>query len=178
MDFKRLLRNNRGLSLVEVLVTMFIFLFVAGAIYTLTIVGNDIWMANKTRIELQQELRKGMDWMIYELRAAGPSSILDVPADGSWYSSITFKTPSGVSSGSISWNATSVQFILGGTNGQQLQRIFGGSTKLLASNITAVQFRRQVASSDILEVSLQAQNTAPGSAALSSDLDFEVQLRN
>ena len=89
--FKFNLKNNRGLTLVEAMVTAMIFALIAGGVYTAGIAGERSWQANKVQVELQQDLRKAMEWMIKDLRITKSSAILDVPADDIWYSSITFK---------------------------------------------------------------------------------------
>ena len=167
----------------ETLVVMLIFSMVAGSLYATVAVGETSWQVNKTKIEVYQELRKAMDWMKYELQQAGDSSIVDVPADGVTCpcTVITFKIPDPVSpivAGDINWSANTIQFALGGADETDLQRTEAGVTRTLATNIQSLTFTRQVASSNILEVSVQAQKDTVKGIPLTSQLDFEVQLRN
>jgi prepilin-type N-terminal cleavage/methylation domain-containing protein len=167
--------SRQGFSLMETMVTMLIFSFVAGALYAAAAIGEVSWQANKVRVEVSQELRKAMGWMEYELQQAGDSSIVDVPADGAWYTTMTFKIPDGVENGDIHWGENTIQFILSGTD---LHRIEAGTDKTLAQNIVSLQFRRQAASANILEVALQSQKNTVKGETLTADLNFEVQLRN
>ena len=137
-----------------------------------------MWEMSKTKTELQQELRKGMDWMIYELRQAGNLSIQNVPANGNWYSTITFQIPSGVTAGTLTWNASSIQFVKGGSGSNQLLRISGGNTKILGQYFQSLQFRRQSATPDILEVAMQAQKNTDRGRQVNYQLNFNVELRN
>jgi len=173
-------RNSfcRGFSLVESLVTMLIFSVIVAGIYATALAGDSSWQANKVRIELQQELRKGMEWMIYDLRQSGDSSITNVPADDNWYTTITFRTPAGVTAGSLSWNLSTVQFALGGADSNQLQRIDGAGTKVIAQDIQSLQFRRQAATPNILEVAMTAQQNTIKGTPVDHQLNFEIQLRN
>ena len=155
--------------------SVFIFSLLSVACYTIMASSSSSWQVNRVRIELQQELRKSQNWMINELRQSGSSVITNVPAVGTLYTTITFRTANGVSGGSITWSTDTIQFLLSGT---QLQRSSGGTTKVLAQNISLLQFRRQAATPNLLEVTVQAQKKAPTSVTLSANLSFKVQLRN
>lgn len=173
------IKNKFGFSLVEVLVTMLIFSFVAAGLFTTAAVGDNSWQVNHVRVELQQELRKAMEWMKYDLQQAGAGSITNVPADGVAYSTITFRTPAGVSGVSLAWNDDTIQYVLGGSSNNQLQKIEGEDTKILAQNIQSIAFTRAVASSNILDVTMQGQKTpVKHNTPVSYDLNFQVQLRN
>ncbi len=171
-------KSSQAFTLVETMMTVLIFSFVLASLYTVLAAGQSSWETNKTRIEMQQQVRNAMDWMINDLRQSGGSSIADVPANGTWYNQITFKTPSGVSGGSISWNASTIRFILGGTGGNQLQRIDASGTRVIAQNIQTIQFRRQSSSSNILEVNITAQEISVKGLTMQYPFNFKVQIRN
>ena len=175
--FNRLKRLS-GISLVETLITVVIFSILVGGVYLTLTVGIGSWQANNVRVELQQELRKSMDWMIADLRQSGSSTITNVPADGNWYSTITFKTSSGVSGGNIVWSANTIQYIVGGNNSNQLQRINGAQTKIIAQSIQSLQIRRQASTSNIVEISMQAQKNTSTGHQITNSLNFEAELRN
>ena len=169
------LQDARGFTLSEVLMAVFIFSLLSSACYTIMASGSTNWQVNRVRIELQQELKKGQNWMINELRQSGSSVITNVPADGVSYTTITFRTSTGASGGSATWSSNTIQFLLSGT---QLQRVSSGVTKVLALNISSLQFRRDASTSNLVEVALQAQKKAPGSKTITASLSFKVQLRN
>lgn len=160
------------------MVVILIFAFLAGGVYAIFGAGENFWLINKTRVELHQELRKALDYMINDLRQAGSSSIIDVPADGTWRSSIRFKTPAGVSGGTLTWNLTEIQFLIGGTNADELRRVEGADVRVLAQNMQALQFRRLAATPNIIEISMQAQKETDKGFPVGYDLDFSIQLRN
>ena len=170
--------RKSGFTLVESIVTVFIFAMILSGVYATLAVGDDSWQTNKTKIELQQEARKAMEYMINDLRQAGDASITNVPANNTWYSTITFKIPSGVSSGSITWNNNSIVLAKGGTGNSQLIRTYAGNPKILAQNLQSIQFRRQSTSPDILEVSIQEQGVTAKNRTLTYTLNFSLQLRN
>lgn len=168
-----------GFTLVEALVTVMIFSIILGASYMVLLSGSDSWEVNRVRVELQQESRKAIDWMSQEMRETGSAAITNVPADGNWYTTITFSLPSGVSGGSIVWSGDTIQYVLGGTNSNQLQRVATGvATKIIASNIQTLQFRRQSTSSNIVEVSVLARKNTLKGTQIDVNLDFKIRLRN
>ena len=178
---KNFIQNNNGFTLVEALVTTFIFSLLLGGIYAAAAAGDNTWQANSVRITLQQETRKAMEGMINELRQAGDSSIVNVLSNGTWYTSIVFKIPSGVTSGSIGWNASTIQYALGGTGGKQLIRTTGAptvTTRIVGDNFQTLRFRRQASTPKILEVSLVGQKNTVKKLPISYNLDFNIELRN
>ena len=169
----------KGLTTVEVLVTVLIFSIIAGACYMALISGNMSWQVTSVATELQQELRKGMDTMTEDLRQTGASTITDVNADGAPYNMITFKICTGVSGGNISWSSNTVQYALGsGINVNKILRTSGGQSKVIAQDIQTLQIRRQSSAPNIVEVSLSAQKNTVGGRLLSLSSIFDVKLRN
>jgi prepilin-type N-terminal cleavage/methylation domain-containing protein len=185
MEKKRIIKKTtnclngcKGFSLAEVLVTVVIFSVLMAAVNTILLVGDSSWQTNRVQVELQQDLRKAMDWMKDDLRQTGSSAIDDVPADGEWYTSITFQMVTGVTGGTLTWNSNTTQFVLGGTDSNQLQRIEDSTTKVIAQNIESLEFRRLAAAPDIIEVALEAEKDTVKGVTITSTLDFEIQLRN
>lgn len=175
----RLRHNNSGTSLVEILVTVVIFLMIMTGFYSVATVGDNSFQVNRVQIELQQELRKSMEAMMNDLRMAGPASVIDVPADSNWYTSITFRKPVGIVAGSINWDSNTVEFVRGGPGTEQLHRIYGGTTtRIVSQYITLLQFRRLTTDPDRLEVVMQGQRSSTKGIPVTYDLSFDVQLRN
>lgn len=183
----RVLKDRRAFTLVEALVTVIVFSVILGACYAVLMSGSDSWEANSVRVELQQELRKGMDWILNDLRQAGSASLSDsgAPVYGTWYTSITFRKSNGVSGGAISWAADTTKYLLGGSDSTQLQRQVGSQTPaVIAQNIQTLQFRRLASAPNVVEVNLQAQKKTlrgknmTGKTAITANLSFKVHLRN
>lgn len=167
-----------GFSLVEMLLTALIFFLTTTAFMLIILSGSSTWQINNMQLEVQQEIRKSMDWMKEDLFAAGVSTITNVPADGNWYSAISFKKSMGINNGNIIWSPL-IQFALGGTNSSELQRTLGaGGAKVIAHNLKTLQFRRHSTTPDLLEVSIKTEKTTSQGSKSTSTFNFKVKLRN
>ena len=173
----RPIADNSGFSLVEMSMVVLISIFIVGGIYTVLVTGNNSWEINRDRLELQQYLRTGMDWMKKDLRQAGVSKITGVPADGTWYTSITFQTPSSVASGSVVWSAA-VQYAIGGTGNQQLIRTVGAQQRLIAQDFNTLQFRRTASDPTIIQISAQVQKNTAQHGLITMSRTAQVKTRN
>lgn len=178
-------RARRGMTMAEILISVAIFSVVLAACYVLLMAGSDSWETNEVKIELQQDLRKAVDWITQDLRQAGSVSITNVPANGTWYTLITFRKASSVSGGSVVWDTDTTKYLLGGSDSTQLQRQTGSQTpKVIGQNFQSLRFRRQSSSANIIDVALQARKKTPrgqnltGKAFVQDDLNFKVYLRN
>jgi hypothetical protein len=163
-----------GFSFAEIIVVVLISTFLIGGIYTVLITGKNSWEINRDRLELQQELRKGIDWMRRDLRQAGVSTVTGVPTDSTWYTSIVFRTPSGVSSGIVTWNAT-VQYSMAGG---QLIRTTGGVNRVISQDFYALQFRRTAANPNIVQITATARKNTPQHGLISMTVTTQERMRN
>ena len=171
--------NSRGVTLVEVLVTVFLFTILMGVSLELLLTGLDSFSVNRNRTELQQELRKSIDWIKEDLRQTGSAGVTNVLANGTTYTTIIFRTATGaVAGGTITWSADTVQYLLGGTGGVQLQRISGATTKVIAQNITTLQFKRDAASPSVVTVTITASRNQVKGGTISLSYNFKVKMRN
>ncbi len=159
------------------MITVVLFSIILGVCFVILLSSTDSWHASSAQVEAQQEARKAADWMRQELIQSGSSTITNVPTDGAWYSTITFRTANGVSGGNINWSANTVQYLLGsGATANQLIRRSGGVDKVLAQSIQTLQFRRQT--SNVVELNIEAAKTTPKGRILTADAAFQVRLRN
>jgi len=174
-------RNSRkGFTLSETMITILIFgLLMGGCLFILT-ASFEAWRANSIKAEQGEELRKARDWITNDLILSGSSVVFTVPADGTWYNSITFKKITGITSGSITWDSNNTQYLLAGTNPVQLQRISGATTKIIAQNIETLQFRRQSTTPKMIEVTMNAKqsNLVNKWSQIETSLNFQIELRN
>ena len=76
-DKMNLIRSNKGLTLIELLVTLTIISFVLASIYTFYLAGLRGWHRSIDQIEAQQSARIAMDKIIRELRFAHEISLHD-----------------------------------------------------------------------------------------------------
>jgi Tfp pilus assembly protein PilW len=163
-----------GFSFAEIIVVVLISTFLIGGIYTVLSTGKNSWEINRDRLEVQQELRKGLDWMRRDLRQAGVSTVTGVPTDGTPYVSIVFQMPSGVAGGVITWGATVQYTIAGG----QLIRTTGGANRVIAQDFNTLQFRRTAASPNIVQITATARKNTPQHGLISMTVTTQERMRN
>lgn len=185
MKMTKKLKSCKGFSLIEVLVTLAIFTFIAGAINTTLLIGASSWQHNSVEVELQQDLRQAMFWMKNDIQQTGSASLdasipINASGDSSWttYTAITFQKVTGTTNGVVDWNSDTTQFVL---SSNDLNRIEGSTTTLAAENIQSIQARRLFTSSDVVEIALQVQKKTLAGAQgrmITLTLDFKVQMRN
>lgn len=171
-------QNQRGMTLAEILLVTALFSVLMGACLMVLLSGSASWQTNSVQVQLQQELRISIEWIKEDLMESGSSVITDVPPDGNWYNTITFKVSNGVSGGNIVWSSQAIQYLLGGADSNQLQRKVGAQVKIIAQNIQALHFRRQVATPNLVEISLTAQKNTTEGRLMTTTVPFEVKLRN
>ncbi len=141
--------------------TIIVFLFVPFFVL-ITVVFLQIKKKEEFRqkVVLAQEVRKALYFLMFDLREARESTVLDVPPDGLWHSRIAFDE---ATQGVLEY------FIREG----QLVRVNGGKTLLIADHMGGLRIRRQKMTPDIIEV----QVTAHKNVSLTSYLKIKI-LRN
>jgi type II secretory pathway pseudopilin PulG len=173
------IKSSFGFTLVEAMLAVVLFTMLFGATLLIYISGTESWQANSVRLELQQEVRKSMSRIMDDLREAGTSSVIDVLPGAGWNNTVTFRKAAGISNGVVVWDGNTTSYYVGGTNSDQLIKKIGISTTSVAAlNITTVQFRRQSATPDIIEVNLVASKNTFKGRNLSITSNFSIQLRN
>lgn len=176
--------KDYGFTLVELMVVVLILLIIIAGIFGVLNVGRQSWYTGGTQVELRQETRKAMDRMVKELRQS-ETAVISVPADDSWYNTITFQVPEDTdgdgdvidADSNIEWG-NQITYSLGGLNNEQVLRTSSGSTAVLANDVVSLQFRRSTATPNIVEISLQAQKDAMPGRTMQADLNSQVSLRN
>lgn len=169
--------SRRGFSLVEMMMVALIGSLIIGGLYAVLIIGKSNWEINRDRIELQQNLRTAFEWMRRDLRQSGVSTITGVPANGSSNASITFQVPSTVTSGAVVW-ASAITYSKGGTGNAQLLRTVGGTSKVIAQNVSSLSFSRTAADPSVVLVTLQVQKNTPQHGVMTISRTAEVKARN
>ena len=181
-------KKDSGFSLVEIMIAALIFSLLIGVLFTVLTIGKTSFQIGNVRIELQQDLRRGMDLITEELRQSGSSQLRTIisaaevafPADGSSHNTIIFHIPAGVTNGNIVWQTDKIQYLLGGLNGRQLRRKVDSvlDPKPLANNIISLEFIRQSSTPSIVEIVLQSEKETAKGNIINLDLNFQVKLRN
>ena len=67
----RILSDQRGLTLVEIMVAALISAFLTGAVLTMFLVGRQTWASSNAYVSVQQQARQVIGVLTQELRAAG-----------------------------------------------------------------------------------------------------------
>ncbi len=172
-----------GFTLLELMVVIFIFSIIMAATFGVLSMGTQSWHTGSTQVELQQETRRAMDWMVKEIRQSAEDAIPSMPNPSLSYNSnsITFRVPDDIDGdgdvidvgGDIEWGNTITYSLLG----NQVQRTSVGVTTVLANRVVNLQFTK-AANIPIIEISLQAQKDAVPGRAMQSTLNSQVTLRN
>jgi len=177
---KRLLKNihaeSRGITFIELMVAMGIFIGVAAAIFAILSGGRRAWLTSEAQIDVQSELRHALIAMTGELGLAGPGTVFIVNVSAA-EDRIIFQTPSGFAGGAVTWGSQ-IQFSLGGNNGHQLMRtdITTGQTESLANYITALHFSQPAA--DLVQIAMAGERQAVSGNTPSMQITTQVALRN
>jgi Tfp pilus assembly protein PilE len=96
LDLKRRL-DEKGVTIVEVMMVVGIIGFIMALISTLSYVGVTAWQKQKTRVKLETQSQNFMYVATYQLRQANPSSIAISNLAGEMNNSLIVFTPSGKS---------------------------------------------------------------------------------
>lgn len=164
-----------GFSLVEMVFVAILFFLIISSLFLGLAIGRNFSEIGDDRIQVQQELRKGFDWITDELREAGTMTIVGVPLDGTWQNSITFQIPASVSGSNIVWGGQNQYFL---NNRQIIRQNALGEQRILANDIQSLQFRRQLAEPDVVDVALQGERMTSAGNPIQANLTFRVKLRN
>jgi len=73
--------KREAFTLIETLIAVAIFVILIGGIFTVLSMGRSSWYQADLSIELQQNLRRGMDRIVRELHESGCENVDHVPVD-------------------------------------------------------------------------------------------------
>lgn len=166
-------RHLSGLTLVEIIIVISMSLILLGACVMFFVMGFDLLDVGEIAVDLQQELCKAEVWITDELRQSGSLVITGVPTDGGLYNAITFQISNGVSNSRISWSGP-IQYRI---DSNQLQRIAGGNTMVIAEQLQELQFSRQAINPNIVEVAMRVAKQSKRTT-MNDKVKFRVKLRN
>ncbi len=168
--------NNKGFTLLELLMSATIFSIVCVVILGVFHIGMNSWNFISVQSSLAGEARTGIERMSKELRTSKLSNV-----DSSSSTQLRFKVPTAVdtSTGVISAWSNWIRYSLGGVNNNQLLRTDEGTnvSTVYANNVTTVQFTANSNPSTIT-MSLTSQKTATNGVLIPVTLSGTVDLRN
>ncbi|MDP1853590.1 MAG: prepilin-type N-terminal cleavage/methylation domain-containing protein [Candidatus Omnitrophota bacterium] len=189
---------KNGFSLLEVLISLAIFLIIASVMFAFLTSGRKTFDMGAAQIDVEQEARRGLDYMSKELRQSSDGKISGV-AKGASGNTIIFEIPYNVdnsvdgdvidSFGAIEWSDdTGVNRI--GTityslvGGQILRNLsFTGEQIVLANDISSLNFSRPLAA-DTVAINLTAEKypfkgfSGPTDEKVTVSLNTQVRVRN
>ncbi len=115
--------KQSGMTLMEALVSVFIFSIIVGLMLLSFTVGKIEWNIDETQLDVYQPLRQAMDGMSREIRQSTPGNV-EIPVGGE---EITFFV-----------SGSQVRYYLDGTN--LMREHPEGTTQTIAQNITSLNF--------------------------------------
>ena len=149
----------KAFTLIEVLVSVVILILMITGIYNVLNIGNISYNTNLGLLDLQQNSRQAMGWMVRELRESSPGDI----EIGGENNQITFDT----------LNEEDIQYYRDTQENQIIREYPTGATRILANNIENLNF---YLNGSLLEIQVAARKVqAPD---LSYFLKERVRLRN
>jgi len=151
----KLLKKSRGFTLLEVLIVAVILSVMSFAIFAIMNVANLNYTNDLGLLNLHQQARMGMEWIVKEARQASFVNITNS-------SSVSINTPA----------ATDIRYYL--SNNALVRRDPNGVTKTIAHNISGLTFSHI---NKMFTVSITSSNTVMRTP-LSFSLKQIVRLRN
>jgi prepilin-type N-terminal cleavage/methylation domain-containing protein len=179
----KIMSNQKGFTLLEMMVVVGISAILSYCIFLALRAGDEQRQAVETKMTVHDSGREGLYKMIQEIRLSAPNRV--TIAGGN--SSITFSIPNPAqpvdNNYQVDWtNALVVQYSLGGLNNQQVIRTVGGTTTVIANNVTALQFTGNVAlNPNIVTVSMSLQRATAGNRTIMANpltVIGQAELRN
>jgi len=146
--------SRKGLTLVEVIFASVIMTIVVGGLYSVYLSGIKVWDEAGQLAEMQAEARRGMEFMVGELRNAtrtstqAPSPNLSIPAEPN-NDQITFYLPDDLDlsgyiidedTGQIEWDTANAVVYQLDTGQGAIIRTYQGQQRVILRDVTNLQF--------------------------------------
>jgi Tfp pilus assembly protein PilW len=191
------MRNQKGFTVVEVLVVALFLVIIGGGFLTSYLTGQSSYLSADASIQVQQEARRAFDNMVKELREA---KLLSDPAGGGqldFQIALGYNTP--VACGGICWGAKDqngvsqtgwaicYKVVASGTTNQLQRQILNGvngavqGTPRVLANYVNSDTTSFSASSGVVTINFEsryAKSTLPGGFQSTGVLTSQVKLRN
>lgn len=164
-------KRNSAFTLIEILVTMLIMLFITIGIYEVSNIGERTYSTDMGMLELQQQARLSMSGMIRELRQSASSNIT-ISNGGE---EILFSIPRNITGSEIQYYPD-IEYE---KVGSQIIRSYNGTDTIIANDINSLNFCCE--GEVVLEVDLSARkivNQKTVSFPSNGNMTEKVKLRN
>ncbi|MFH1868297.1 MAG: prepilin-type N-terminal cleavage/methylation domain-containing protein [Candidatus Omnitrophota bacterium] len=160
-----------GFTLVEMLVSMVIFLILLSAVHMVMSTGQKTFYSGSVSVDIQHELRKLKEYMVKELMQGREMNVAITNGD-----TIDFSIPSTVDNGgSITWQPIRYRHE---ADLRQVLRDSQGSTKVIANNITTLALAQIVSEPHLINVAATSEKTGVMGRTITYISGFDVRLRN
>lgn len=176
----KIVKNEKGFSLTELLIVIGISSIISYGLFATLLSGERQLGTANTKATLQDSARSGLYQMSEEIRASSPDQIT-ISGDNS---SISFKVPPNSNAVgddfSINWSgAETVSYSLGGTGNTQLIRTStSGQTRIIANDVTGVQFVGNGNQPSLITATVSMQRTnAQGRLVPAQPLQMTAQMK-
>ncbi len=179
--------KNKGFSLVEILVVTFILVIVITALLITLNTGDLTNKIGSARLEVQQEVRRAMDWMVRDLRQTnrvklevldqlGTRKQFNLLANGETFSEPLFNICTDYIDLSVQWSANQIGYAFDNINKTITRTDYGTTQVWQFNNIDSLTFKK--ISLNLLRITVSGKKTARGSIEPTFALEEEVKLRN
>ncbi len=155
----------KGLTLLEVLVAVMVFVIIALGLSSAIVAGKSALSVSDIPTQLRQNVLFALMPMVRELRQSAPAKITNI-AEGAASNSITFSIPrdndvppDGIaldSIGNITWGPA-ITYARNGAG--QLIRTCDGVTSVIAPNVATLLFSRPVGLDALVQIDIIVQKT-------------------
>lgn len=178
-------RHNRGLTLVEMMVTSTLGLLLLASIMGLLTLGRLVWQDAEAKMSTIQEARKGVTEIALDLPrsssrppgSGGPPNVVRIATDGSW---IRFYLPRSIdANGNITWG-DEIRYRVGGTGNQLVrENLTSGEARVIANFITSVTFTRSgTVPEEYYTASIRSQKNSLTTRLFDTTLQTNIAMRN
>ena len=179
--------KNMGFTLVETIVAGFIFTIIFAALFSVLNIGDFSNTVGGIKLEVQQEVRMPLDWMVKDLRQTSRNKIVleeyenktftDL-ADNLTFTRARFNLCTGynTANSTISWATNQTGYDFDAINQTIIRTDFGSGYSQQFNNIANLTFTKIGINS--LRVNITGQKVARGNITSTVTLEEEVKLRN
>lgn len=186
-------QNSSGMSFLEMMVSITIFMVIVSSIFTVVYTGRLYWRVGTSQIDVQQEARRALSYMAKELQQTRVAFLEGLPTDDAVHAWATFRIPQDNdgdytvldSIGQVDEWSNNIAYCLDTAN-RRLIRLLSknqldnpmsvclcqdGSQanctgKVLANNVNSLGFIRRSGAPKLIEISVGTNKNIPGSNEL------------